>query len=193
MRNINIDDLNMVKSKLYKKFDAILELIETIPLKEWTIMHSLAYICHKYKARFGKDFVLSYDGAPSKSHEYKLTSRIWAMLSAKATDGEIVKNYIDWFYENYNGKNAFRSIGALAKAEIIIKYQNDLDKKKEITLTTPLPDNAIAIIHKYDELSFAATYGDLAFIKQSIDKDKNVSYAGVVTDLLSAGFVIPTI
>ncbi len=157
----------------YQKLFKLTQSIDTIDSKEWTIMHSLAYICNSYKKKFNNDYILSYSDSPSKSYEYKLCGRIWAMNSAKACDGEKVKEYIDWFFQTYTSKTPFRSVGALAKADLVSKF---LDNKAKINipkLNTPLPNNIIDIIKSFDYLSYITTYGDLLYLKKAYDEDNN--------------------
>lgn len=148
----------------YQKLHKLINEIDLITINDWTIMHSLCYICNKYRQKFNSDYILSYQDAPSKSYEYKLCSRIWSMLGAKACEGNKVKEYIDFFYENYNSKNPFRSIGALAKAELVSKFISYKQKALIPSMHTILPDNIKNIIDKFEELQYIKTYGDLVFL-----------------------------
>jgi len=151
----------------YQKLNALIETINSIDLNDWTIMHSLAYICFKYKEKFGTEYVLSYDATPSKCYEYKLCSRIWAMLQARACEGRKVKEFIDWFFDTYYGKNPFKSVGALSKADVIIKYQQHYFEQAKITTNTLLPENIIMYVHAIKEFDYVKTYGDLYYLYKS--------------------------
>lgn len=154
----------------YQKLYKLIDTIDSIQLRDWTIMHSLAYICSEYKNKFDSDFVLSHDGTPSKCHEYKLCSRIWAMMQAKATEGEKVKNYIDWFFANYSSKKAFRSIGALSKVEIMSKYLHQTKEENIIKMNSILPQKFLDIAAQHNETSYIKTYGDVFFLKKAVDE-----------------------
>ena len=163
-------DPNLVQlSAPYQKLHHLIETIDEISIIDWTIMHSLAYICKKYKEKFNADYILSYDGAPSQSYEYRLTSRLWGMLSAKACEGQKVKDYIDWFFLNYRSNNPFRSIGAISKVDLVSKYLQNKQKKDIPTLYTRLPDNVITIMMlcKYEKLQYIRTFGDLYFYSKA--------------------------
>ena len=180
----------------YQKLHKMIEEIEKIDPKDWTIMHSLAYVCYKYKQKFNSDYILSYDNAPSKSYEYKLINRIFGMLGAKACEGIKVKNYIDWFFKNYDSKNPFRSVGALAKVDLIVKYNSHKEKQLIPSMNTPLDDTIKEIINSIDELKYVSTYGDLVYIKKAMDADsKNVP--AIITNLFealdNAGFDLSTL
>ena len=154
----------------YQKLHKLIETVDSIKLRDWTIMHSLAYICAEYKKKFNQEFVLSYDGSPSKCYEYKLCSRVWAMLQAKSTDGEKVKNYIDWFFNNYSGKKPFRSIGAISKFELISTYNHQSKEENVIKMNTMLPQKFIDIATQHIETSYVKTYGDVLFLKKAVDE-----------------------
>ena len=180
----------VVLNKPYMKLMGYIETIESIDSLEWTIMHSLAYICHEYKKKFGMDFVLSYDGIPSKCHEYRLTARIWNMLQAKLGHGAKVKDYIDWFYINYNGKKRFTSIGALSKADLVNKFNGFLIEKEKITMNTRLPDRYIKLLLENSKTSYVSTYGDLYFLMESMWKSKKDDFVKLKSGLISIGFDI---
>jgi hypothetical protein len=173
-------------STAYKRLLNYIEVIPAIPSQDWNPIHSLAYICFKYKEKFNTDFVLSYNDSPSRSTDYKLTARIWLFLRAKSGDGTLLKDYIDWFYANYNGKRRFTSIGALAKVENIAAYNTYLSNKAIIKTTTPLPSKYLDILSKYDSTSYVKTYGDLYFLYESIKNDN--AFEPIINDMIQNGF-----
>ena len=181
-----IDFIPLTLSTAYTKLLNYISIIDTIAPADWSPMHTLAYICYKYKEKFGSDFILSYKDTPSKSPEYKLTARIWLMLQAKSGDGPLVKDYIDWFYDNYKGKRRFISIGALAKIEMVSAFNDHKQNKLKLKISTILPDKYMNILSKYDSTSYVKTYGDLYFLYESIKNDQD--YKDVVNDMKQAGF-----
>ena len=130
-------------------------------------MISLGYICKKYKEKFNTDYILSYDVAPSQGYEYKLVSRLWSMLGAKACEGQKVKDYIDWFFINYKSNNPFRSVGAISKADLVSKYLQQKQKQNIPTLYTNLPDNILLILYKHEKFQYMKTFGDLYFYSKA--------------------------
>lgn len=156
----------------YQRLFLLIKDVESIDVKEWTIMHSLAYICKKYNEKFNSEYIFSYQDSPSRSYEYKLCNRLWSMLGAKACEGYKVKEYIDWFYENYNSKSQkFRSIGALAKAELVSKFLSFKEKSKIPEMYSDLPEEIKIIINDFNELQYIKTFGDLLFLKISFDEN----------------------
>ena len=154
--------LELKQKKLYAKLFDLLPIIKTIPQKEWGILHMLAYIMVKYQEKFNMEFKISYDGPPSKSHEYKLISRLKMILPK-----DELKDYIDWFYDNYTSTRRFTSVGAIIKVESVVKYDDYKANKNKITMYTKLPEDVISIAKNYKDLDYISTYGDLYFIYKS--------------------------
>jgi hypothetical protein len=164
-------DPNAVLSTAYQKFEALFPKLESIPVEEWTITHCVIYICKEYEKKFKIPFTLSYKDSPSSCSEYKLTARIFMMLGVKKGQAQAVKDYIDWFYKNYNGKNRFISIGALAKEERISEYKKQKIRAEKPNRTTILPEKYIEVISFFPDISYIKTWGDLAFLKQATEND----------------------
>ena len=183
-----IPDKDSLLTKEYQKLLFKINNNSLSPIEEWTIMDSLAYICIKYKQKFNKDFVFTYDNTPSKSYEYKCTSKVWMVVQAKRGDGNKVKEYIDWFYDNYTSKNSFRSINAIAKIETANRFSSFKSKEGKINLTSVLSQIHKDIINKYPEASYAKTYGDLIFLIKSIEGQNNESLNNMVKELKDKGF-----
>ena len=154
--------LELKHKKLYAKLFDLLPIVNTIPQKEWGILHMLAYIMNKYKEKFNMEFKISYDGPPSKSHEYKLLSRLKMILPK-----DELKDYIDWFYDNYTSTRRFTSVGAIIKVESVVKYDDYKANKNKITMYTKLPEDIVSIAKNYKDLEYISTYGDLYFIYKS--------------------------
>jgi hypothetical protein len=175
---------------LYAKITDNIPLVKDVDAKEWTITNSLSYIAYKYKEKFGQDFVFKYDAVPSKSIDYKMTSRIWLMLGAKIGDGQIVKDYIDWFYGIYKSKRRFTSINALAKPSLISDFKEYRSKPITISGTKELDKRFIEILQKLDESSYIKTYKDLYFFMESLKSDDNLSskFLIIKRDMIKNGF-----
>lgn len=177
-------DPDSLLSTAYQKFEALFDEFDTVPITDWTVTHSLIYICKKYEKKFDMKFIISYKGSPSSSPEYKMTARIWMMLGAKKGDGEFVKEYIDWFYRNYNGKTRFTSIGALTRENNISNFLK-IKKPTKIERSTPISKRMQIIVQTFPETAYIKTWGDLAFLKQSME-DKSESYPKAYEDMFEA-------
>lgn len=159
--NVNIPEITLEEKykALYQKLFDLIPTTSSIPSKEWTPLHILAYIMKKYKERFNTDYKLSYSNVPSKCYEYSLSSRLKMILNKND-----IKDYIDWFYENYNSKTKFRSVGALTKVELVARFEEEKIQKAKITMYTKLPDEISSILQAIPDLSYVSTYGELYFI-----------------------------
>jgi hypothetical protein len=168
-----VKDPESMLSTAYQKFDQLFLTIDSVPVEEWTITHSLVYICKKYQEKFGMKFVLSYKASPSTSPEYKLTARLWMMLGAKKGHGARVKEYIDWFYHNYNSKTHFVSVGALTREAAVASFQKIVKVREKPSRSTPLPKLVQTIAQAFPDTAYVKTWGDLVFLKESMENDKD--------------------
>lgn len=155
----------------------------------WTVTDSLVYLCIKYKEKFGRDFVFTYKDTPSKSFEYKSMSRVWMMTKTKAGNGQLIKDYMDWFFTNYNGKRPFVSITALAKIEVVSKYADQKKIAETPTTATKLPDEIKTFLSSYKETSYVSTFGDLVFMYKALSSsgriDSEEPYKTIFADLFN--------
>jgi len=173
--------------KLYDKVISKIKIIDKTDPNEWTIKDAMVYIAYKYKEKFGQDFIFTYDNVPSRCIEYKMTSRVWMMLG-KAGDGKIIKDYIDWFYDNYRSKRKFVSINALAKPKLVYEYKDFKDKPITINTTKELDNKIQNILQQYEETSYIVTYGDLYFFVESLKNNNDFKFDLVKNDMIKAGF-----
>jgi len=174
-------------STAFQKFEALFDNFDSFPVADWAVTHALVYICKKYEEKFGMKFVLSYKGSPSTCPEYKLTARIFMMLGVKKGQGQIVKDFVDFFYKNYRGKTYFTSIGALAKNDIVAAFKKQKAQLNRKTRTTPLPERFVSIASSIPDVSFLKTWGDLAFLRQAMESEKNSNYEKLFEKLVSEG------
>lgn len=165
-------DPDSLLSTPYQKFEAAFDNFDSILPEDWTVTHSIIYICKRYEDKFGVKFVLSYKDPPSSSPEYKIMARLWMMLGAKKGDGEFVKNYIDWFYKNYNSKKRFISVGAFIRPNIVTDFMK-MKKPIRIDRSTPISKKMQIIVNSFSETAYIKTWGDLAFLKLSMDQDQD--------------------
>jgi hypothetical protein len=157
-------------SKPWKKFFDKFNEINSIKVSEWKDVHILAYICDKYNKKFNRKFSVTIKGAPSKSPDMYMIKRIGAMLNT--TNKRVVKEYIDWAFENKLKKTPFRKVGFFLTQGFgneFIEYRNK--KKNEWDRSSEVPEVFKTIAR---ELGITInTYGDLAFIKMAVDRNND--------------------
>jgi|ERR1035437_1865574 hypothetical protein len=168
MTDKEIEFSNVPNEKYKKFFDKFTE-IKTLDVAQWKPTHLLAYFCKKYKETYGVDYGWKFNNpAPSKCFE------VWqiGVLSSKlSANPKILKDYIDWVYENIvpQAKRRLTSISFMTKEEVVINYKLNVlfagQKGSDIDRSTPLPSNYQDVLKEIAGLSIS-TYGDLAFMSQ---------------------------
>jgi len=159
-------ELKTIPNEKWEKFFAKFSEIETLEVSQWKTAHLLAYFVKKYKETYNVDYPWKFNNEnPNKCFE------VWQMnvMSAKlSANPQILKDYIDWGYQNLipKMKTRFRSISAFTKDEILIGYKMNVllagKKNLNISRSTPLPANYTRILE--DHGYHVSSYGDLAFL-----------------------------
>jgi len=154
--------------KFFKKFNEI----DDLKVSKWQPLHQLAHFDRRFREHFGKNFVYSFSGPPSKCKEIVLIKKIYAMLAT--TNSRTVKEYIDWVFDaKIIAKNmSIRSLAYFITSDIGNEFHAYRKEKARITRSTELPDQFKSIINEFDIP--ASTYGELAFIKDALDKNLNI-------------------
>ena len=153
----------------YRKFFDKFSEINTLKPSEFKPVHLIAYFCKKYKQHYGKDYKFSYKNpAPSKSYEMFRIKSLGQLLTA---DPVLLKNYIDWIFENkiIQAKRRITSISFLTREEYMNEYKFNVllaqNYDNNISRTTPLP---IEYSQIFKDIGYDInTYGDLSFIYQA--------------------------
>lgn len=182
-------------SKPWQKFLAKFNDIDTLPLAEWKEVQLLGYFCKRYEKCFDNKFALSFRGAPSKCNEIYMIKKTMAMLDT--VDPNIVHAYIDWVFDIkiIPSNIKIRSIGFLTTPGFGNEFNTYRTKKMKISKSTELPN-------KYQQIAEAlslsvVTYGDLAFVKMSLDEnhedDSKNPYKILFKDLIKLGFEVETL
>lgn len=168
------EKINEQYEDLFKRFDEI----STLKVNEWKNYHLLGYFCKKYKEHYSLDYTFSFSSTPMKSVEIYNINKLTMMLSK---DPEIIKNYIDWIFEEKVEirKRKITSLGFLSYLSNVneFKFKKVFNKNYSLTRASELPKQVIDILNEY-QLE-ASTYGDLAFIY----KTKDVKYKKVLSDI----------
>lgn len=162
--------LNQYPSVHWTKFFAKFDGIDSSPVEEWDATLLIAYFCKKYKTYYNEDYTFQFNSsAPGKSYEVFQIRKLSSMLSAKSN---ILKDYIDWFFETklMIRKRRITSMAFLTDAGVVNEYKFKvllLAKQVSISRATVVPPLYTVIIQKY---GYAFTnYGELSFVKRCID------------------------
>lgn len=158
-------------SEHYKKFFGKFDEIDSMAIKEWKVIHLLAYLCKKYEAHYGLKYSFKFNNpAPSKSYEVYQIKKLANMLSS---DPQILKDYLDWVFEKkiIEKKKRITSLGYFTHIDIVNDFKfKFLFNKKQIARTDQLPTNISSICAR-NGFSIK-TYGELAFIKRMPNQEK---------------------
>jgi len=157
----------------YRKFFEKFKEIEALDVVQWKPLHLIAYFAKKYYDTYGVKYRFKFNNpAPSKCFETFQIKKLASMLTAQPN---LLKEYIDWVYENkvVKAKRRLTSISFMTVEGIVNEYKFNvlLNSKRDNTIerATPLPQ-------KYKEVFFSIgqqveTYGDLAFLSQIKDNE----------------------
>jgi hypothetical protein len=155
----------------YQKFFNKFKEIETLDASEFKPVHLLAYFCKKYFDTYSVKYQFKFNSpTPTKCFEVFQIKKLASMLTANP---KLLKEYIDWIYENkvVKAKRRLTSISFMTNEGIVNEYKINvlLAGKKNLSVdrSTPLPD-------KFKDIFKAAgvtlsNYGELAFLSQLSD------------------------
>lgn len=179
-KNDDGGDLSPIPNDKYKKFFEKFAEIDTLDVSQWKVAHILGYFCKKYKQTYGIDYSWKFNNqSPTKCFEVWQANTLAAKLSANP---KILRDYIDWVYQNYvpKTKARFRSVSFITKDEIVQDYKLNVllagQKNLQVDRSTPLPSNYCDILKELAGIN-VSTYGDLAFISQMDPMPDNIAKA----------------
>lgn len=170
-----IDWTYAAPSKPWVKFFSKLPEMITLPLNSWKEIHYLSYFVCKYQDFYGRKYSFSFIGSPSKCQEIILIKKIVAALGGMNAEAYI--KYIDWvFAKKIKTTNTqIRSLSYFLASGFINEFLGCLsrttNKIHTISRSTKLPANYVELAKQY-ELTLE-TYGDMAFLKQYVDQNKD--------------------
>lgn len=162
MTDIAIESLPKVWRTFFKKFEDI-DYIKTFLWKE---VHLLAYFDRRYFQYYGRKFVYSLTGQPSKCAEIVLIKKINLMLGQG--NPVITKEYIDWIFDTkiISNRLKIRTLGFLTTPGLGNEFleksgKSSSQKIEKITRSMVLSQDHQNILQSFNlEME---TYGDLAF------------------------------
>ena len=164
-------ELTAIPNDKYRKFFDKFKDVETLDVAQWKVAHVLGYFCKKYKEHFNVDYQFKFNNEnPNKCYEVWRINTISAKLS---TNPQILKDYIDWVFEQKvnKAKRRFTSVSFIADDEFINYYKINvlLANKKDLHVdrSTALDANLSNIFQAIVGDNFK-TYGELCFIYQAV-------------------------
>jgi len=156
----------------YEKFFEKFIEIENTDCKNWSKTGVLAYFCKKYKDQYNIEYEFKFNAPqPSKSFEVFQINKLCINLSS---DPIILKDYIDWIFENKvkKSKRRLTSISFLTNEYSLKDFKTRHLRNQTLSTidrATRLPEKLINKIKTINENIL--TYGDLAFMMQSQSSD----------------------
>lgn len=189
-QNISLDEYPSVH---YKKFFDRFPEVDSVDVREWEGVHVIAYFCKKYEEYYGLKYSFKFNStAPTKSYEVFQIRKLASMLSAEPN---ILKDYIDWFFEQKIKirKRRITSMAFMTDAITVNEYKFKkllINKNVSIDRATTLPPNYVEVITGFSQN--ISTYGDLAFIKRCMDNGNatDPKFKEMMTALRNAGLDI---
>lgn len=165
-------NLNEVPNDYYRKFFDKFEEINVLKIEDWKPVHLLAYFCQKYQNSYGSKYKFKFNSpTPSKCFEVFQIKKLAMNLTS---DPVLLKEYIDWVYDNkvVKTKKRLTSISFMTNEGVVNEYKINVllssDHKLSIDRTIPLPDKYKTV---FESIGFPInTYGELAFIYQMDDE-----------------------
>jgi hypothetical protein len=171
--------LTDLPNEKYKKFFDKFEEINFLEIEKWGPAHLLGYFCKKYYDTYNVKYQFKFNNpSPTKSFEVFQIKKLASMLSANP---KILKEYIEWIYENkvIKAKRRLTSISFMTVEGVVNDYKINvlLKGKKNLNVdrSTPLPDKYKII---FQQAGVTITnYGELAFLSQMSDMPEALNEA----------------
>lgn len=168
--------LTDIPNEKYKKFFEKFSEIETITTDQWRPVHLLGYFCKKYYETYNIAYKFKFNSpSPSKCFEVFQIKRLSNLLTSQP---QLLKNYIDWVFENkvVKSKRRLTSISFITNEYLMFEYRDNVLMIKQNTNTidrsTILPENYKSVFAKTDFK--INTFGELAFLSQMLDPSKEI-------------------
>lgn len=164
----------------YRKFFDKFQEIDSLDPKDWKPVHVLSYFVKKYYDTYKVKYKFKFNSpSPSKCFE---VFQIKKLASNLTSDPVLLKEYIDWVYENkvIKAKRRLTSISFMTVEGIVNEYKfnvllNQDKTNNSIDRSTPLPSTYRSIFN--DAGYTINTYGELAFLSKMSDKPSHVNQA----------------
>jgi hypothetical protein len=170
-------ELTSVPNEKYQKFFDRFSEIETFDISQWKLVHLLGYFMKKYQDYYHTPYQWKFNTElPSKCFE---TWQMKTLGSKLSTNPLILKEYIDWVFQNIvpKAKRKLTSISFMTKDEVVNDYKLNVllagQNQTNVDRSTPL-----AVHYREAWLQGSGmtiqTYGNLAFIAQIEPRAENI-------------------
>lgn len=164
-------------NELYEKFFLKFNEIENLKPNEWKVPQIIGYFVKKYNETYNSIFKFKFNTPqPSKCFEMFQIKKLSSLLTS---DSSLLKEYIDWIFENkiLKTKRRITSISFLTKEEFMNEYKLNVlmaeqPQIKSFNRTTLLPEECKKILQEAN--INISTYGELAFIHNMNDKSNEL-------------------
>lgn len=161
--------LSSAPSIFYEKFFNRFKEIESKPVPEWDATLIIAYFCKLYKEYYNVDYTFKLNATPSKSYEVYNIKKLSSMLSS---DPLILKDYIDWFFQDKirSKKKRITSMAFVTDATTVNDFKFKfllLGKSKPVDRSVEIPATYKESMQKHG--INLKTYGELSFLKRVVD------------------------
>ena len=175
-------DLNELPNIHYKKFFDQFKEINTLPINQWKVVHLIGYFAARYQKHYNTNYTFRFNTPqPSRCYEVFQIKKLSNMLSS---DPEILKNYIDWFFEKkiIEKKKRITSMAFLTDQTSVNEYKFNVLLATKVSRSSALPNNILNVVKEFDQE--VKTYGDLTMIKNYIEKgNKHDTYSNMLNAL----------
>lgn len=175
----NGGSLTDLPNEKYQKFFSKFEEIDSLDVSEWKPVHLLGYFCKKYQDTYNVKYQFKFNNpSPTKSFEVFQIKKLASMLSANP---KILKEYMDWIYENkvVKAKRRLTSISFMTVEGVVNDYKINIllkgKKNLNVDRSTPLPDKFKVIFQQAGVT--ISNYGELAFLSQMSDMPEALTEA----------------
>jgi len=163
--------LTDLPNEKYKKFFDKFQEISLLEIEKWGPAHLLGYFCKKYFDTYQVKYQFKFNSpSPNKCFEVFQIKKLASMLTANP---KLLKEYIDWIYENkvIKAKRRLTSISFMTNEGVVNEYKMNVllagKKNLNVDRSTPLPEKFKVIFQSAGVT--INNYGELAFLSQMSD------------------------
>lgn len=161
---------NLQWQKFFNQFNDI----DALDPNNWKTVHLIAYFCKRFETHFKSKYSFRFNTtAPSKSYEVFNFNKLSLNISRNPI---IVKEYIDWLFDFKlaQNKRKMQTMAYLTDVSVINEFKFKVLMPRQsgpIDRTMKIPANLIELAKPFADIT---TYGELSFIKKSIDNGNDM-------------------
>ena len=190
-KNIAQDEkfMSLLPSKWWQNFFKKFDEIDEKKVSKWKEVHQLSHFSRRYEDLYGRRYAFSLRGRPGNCTEIVFIKKIGAMLST--SNQKTIKEYIDWVFDNKIipknkkiKKLSFFMVDGFGNEFLAFK-----ENQKRVERSTELPADYLSLIESMGLSAY--TYGDLEFIRMSVnqnpDDESKLIYRKLLDKLYAVG------